>query len=141
MFCASIDNSQQTIHNKQLTILIIVSNTIRKKKIKVFKIHLFHTGLVNGQGERHPQKDENNVTAYTPPEVFNVKHGKSYRFRMIGATTTCQFQVSVDNHSLAVIATDGKPLKPVTVQSIVIYPGRFVYFVGIFANLRQIKIN
>ena len=86
---------------------------------------------MNGRGEKHLVKDEHNITGYattpeptvTPLEVFNVDHGKTYRFRMISAAPKCFFKVSVDDHDLIVIATDGAPLKPVPVQSIMIHPG------------------
>lgn len=93
--------------------------------------------LVNGRGEKHGVMDEHNLTGsaiapdptYTPLEVFNVDFGKTYRFRMISAAPRCFFKVSVDNHELVAIATDGAPLKPVTVQSIMIHPGERFDFV------------
>ena len=87
---------------------------------------------MNGRGEKHLVKDEYNLTgslhtpesAFTPVEIFNVEFGKSYRFRMISAAPRCYFKVSVENHNLLVIATDGAPLEPVSVQSIMIFPGK-----------------
>ena len=92
---------------------------------------MFFTVLVNGRGEKHRVVDEHNLTGqavspdptYTPLEVFNVDPGKAYRFRVISAASRCPFQISVDNHDLLVIATDGAPLKPVAVRSMVIHTG------------------
>ena len=79
--------------------------------------------------------DEHNLTGqatppdpkYTPLEMFNVDPGKAYRFRVISAASRCPFQISVDNHDLLVIATDGAPLKPVAVRSMVIHTGKQQY--------------
>ena len=104
---------------------------------------LIFLGLVNGRGEKHKVNDEHNLTgsattpdpAYTPLEVFNVDSGKTYRFRMISAAPRCFFKVSVDNHELVVIATDGAPLKPVTVQNIIIHPGKSTILYYLFLTL------
>ena len=92
--------------------------------------NLIFSALVNGRGEKHLVKDEHNLTQsnteakHTPIEVFNVDPGKTYRFRMISAAPRCFFKVSIDDHELVVIATDGAPLKPVKVQSFIIHTGK-----------------
>ena len=68
-------------------------------------------------------KDKDGKEAYTPVETFNVEKGKRYRFRLIAGTVSCWFKVSVDNHKMNVIATDGEPVKPVSVDVIQIHPG------------------
>lgn len=63
-----------------------------------------------------------------PYAVFRVSRGKRYRFRLVGGTcTVCPSQVSVESHSLLLIATDGNPIEPVRVDSIVLYPGKCIY--------------
>ena len=42
-----------------------------------------------------------------PLEEFTVRKGGKYRFRVIVASMTFVFKISVDNHRLHVIATDG----------------------------------
>ena len=56
-------------------------------------------------------------------ETFNVRKNKRYRFRLIAATVICWFKVSIDNHKMEVIATDGAPVQPVNVDVIQIHPG------------------
>ena len=94
-------------------------------------VTFYKPALVNGRGEKHLVKDEYNVTGsntipdpkHTPVEVFNVDYGKAYRFRMISAAPRCPFKVSIDDHELTIIATDGAPLKPATAQSVIIHTG------------------
>ena len=42
-----------------------------------------------------------------PLEEFVVRKGGRYRFRVIAASMTFVFKISIDNHKLHVIATDG----------------------------------
>ncbi|KAL3875073.1 hypothetical protein ACJMK2_038011 [Sinanodonta woodiana] len=62
-----------------------------------------------------------------------VKANTSYRFRIISAAPRCPFALSVDGHKLIVMATDGAPLKPATVDSLVIGSGER-YDIVITAN-------
>jgi hypothetical protein len=53
-----------------------------------------------------------------------VESGKRFRLRLVGGTcTVCGIQFSIESHDLTLIATDGSPVKPVTVRSVVIYSG------------------
>ncbi|KAF5301113.1 hypothetical protein FQR65_LT08943 [Abscondita terminalis] len=53
-------------------------------------------------------------------EIFNVRTNMRYRFRMINALASiCPVQLTIDNHTLTVIAIDGNPVKPVDVNSII----------------------
>ena len=48
-----------------------------------------------------------------------------YRFRVINSGTQyCPLRVSVDNHNLTIIATDGNPVQPVKVTSFYILTGK-----------------
>ena len=60
---------------------------------------------------------------YTPPEVFHVRQGQRFRFRLISAAgKACVFRVSVDKHQITVIA-DGDPVKPVQADLVAIISG------------------
>ena len=47
----------------------------------------------------------------------------SYRFRMIGAQSLFAYRVSISDHKLTIIATDGYPVQPVDVDYIIIHSG------------------
>ncbi|KAJ8307393.1 hypothetical protein KUTeg_015477 [Tegillarca granosa] len=79
------------------------------------------SGLINGRGRYHdPITNKHNEAPLT---VFQIEQGQQYRFRVIGAGTGFPFRVSIDNHKLTVIASDGYALKPVQAESFIIYPG------------------
>nr|CAD7393961.1 unnamed protein product [Timema cristinae] len=60
----------------------------------------------------------------TPYSVFRVVPGARHRFRLIGATClVCPAKVAIEDHNLLVIATDGTPIQPTLVDSIIILPG------------------
>ena len=68
--------------------------------------------LINGKGidvqldtlTKKPRLDYE-----TPRSTFQVTKGKRYRFRMINSGVQyCPLHVSFDNHSLILIATDGR---------------------------------
>ena len=51
-----------------------------------------------------------------------------YRFRVISpGFTLCPISVSIDNHTLTMIASDGSPFRPVEVQSVVLEPGERLF--------------
>ena len=61
----------------------------------------------------------------TPLEVFTMTPGKRYRFRLINSFgTVCPAQFSVEGHVLTVIATDGEPVQPVNVNTIISFSGQ-----------------
>nr|CAI5844810.1 unnamed protein product [Callosobruchus analis] len=63
--------------------------------------------LINGKGRWTDRKT--GETTSTPIEVFNVKKGFRYRFRMINSmTSSCTMAMRVLDHKLTVIATDGE---------------------------------
>lgn len=65
-----------------------------------------------------------------PLEVFEVHQGQNYRFRTINAGfLNCPVEISVDNHSLTVIASDGWYFEPVVVSTLVTYAGERFDFV------------
>nr|ALQ52760.1 laccase BP76 [Neocapritermes taracua] len=62
-----------------------------------------------------------------PPVPYKevwVESGKRFRLRLLGGLCTVTgVEFSIEDHDLTVIATDGGPIKPVTVTSFVIYSG------------------
>lgn len=69
-------------------------------------------------------------TQHTPYEVFNVRDGFRYRFRTINSGfLNCPLEISIDNHTLDVIASDGNYIETVKVDSLVSYAGERFDFV------------
>ena len=58
-----------------------------------------------------------------PLEKFEVKLGETYRFRVINVGTMYQLRISVDDHNITVMATDGFDIEPLEVESFIINPG------------------
>jgi FtsP/CotA-like multicopper oxidase with cupredoxin domain len=58
-----------------------------------------------------------------PLEEFVVEQGDEYRFRVACASMTYAFRLSIDGHTLRVVATDGSEVHPQPVQSVVVFGG------------------
>lgn len=86
------------------------------------------SGLINGRGRFYFDL-ESGIHNEAPLEVFNVKQNTSYRFRVINVGALFPFRVSVDNHMLSVIESDGYPIRPTLAESFVINPGERFDFV------------
>lgn len=77
--------------------------------------------LINGKGINISLDPD---APQTPREVFSVKAGLRYRFRVINAGFLyCPLEVSIENHDLKLIALDGNPIQPSTVSSFNIMAG------------------
>jgi FtsP/CotA-like multicopper oxidase with cupredoxin domain len=62
----------------------------------------------------------------TPLSVYRVAQGKRYRFRLVGGTCSeCPVRVKFEGHQMLVIATDGYPVKPILVDTVVLEAGRY----------------
>jgi L-ascorbate oxidase len=84
--------------------------------------------LINGKARGEVLLNEEK--AETPREVFHVEQGEKYRFRLIyPGITMCPIEVSIDNHNLTIIASDGRLLQPYEVTSLVMYPGERYDFI------------
>ncbi|KAK3103455.1 hypothetical protein FSP39_019380 [Pinctada imbricata] len=83
----------------------------------------FHSGLINGKGHFYPNNDGVPDIPELPLETFIVKHDSYYRFRVINAALSYPFRVSIDNHKLTLIATDGYDTEPFETDSVVLYGG------------------
>nr|XP_045624168.1 oxidoreductase OpS5-like [Procambarus clarkii] len=79
--------------------------------------------LVNGRGP-YQHANDSSLAALVPYKRFKVSPGKRYRMRVINtAILSCPIVVSIDQHDLTVIASDGRPIVPRTAQSLVTYSG------------------
>jgi FtsP/CotA-like multicopper oxidase with cupredoxin domain len=76
----------------------------------------FQSALINGKGRVPGDKT-------TPLATLEVKKGETIRLRLINGSSTYALRFQVDGHSLSVIATDGAPMQPVTVDNLVIHVG------------------
>ncbi|KAH9505403.1 hypothetical protein Btru_057180 [Bulinus truncatus] len=89
------------------------------------------TVLINGKGEY--VKTFNATTGLnitTPRETFTVKPGKRYRFRVASnGILNCPLLISVDNHTLEIIASDGQPVEPLVVDAFNIFAGERYDFI------------
>lgn len=75
--------------------------------------------LINGKS-----KLKNKPNLDVPLETFYVKKGFRYRFRIISsAVANCLFKVSIDDHNMTIIATDGQPIDPIHVESLTLISG------------------
>ncbi|XP_050304309.1 uncharacterized protein LOC126741886 isoform X2 [Anthonomus grandis grandis] len=84
--------------------------------------------LINGKGQfRDPNTG---FMTNTPLEIFTMTPGKRYRFRMINSlASVCPAQLTVQGHTLTLIATDGEPVHPVNVNTVISFSGERYDFV------------
>ncbi|KAG5884696.1 hypothetical protein JTB14_013708 [Gonioctena quinquepunctata] len=89
------------------------------------------TLLINGFGKFQEFVGKNNEIIYTPAARFSVEKGYRYRFRVINAGyLNCPIEMSIDNHTLKVISSDGNDITPIEAASLVTYAGeRFDFIV------------
>ncbi|KAL3853447.1 hypothetical protein ACJMK2_016983 [Sinanodonta woodiana] len=92
-----------------------------------FDMFEFHSGLINGRGRFYDPETGTHNNA--PLECFHVQQGKSYRFRVLAVGIMHPFRVSVDNHSLLIVASDGHGIEPVMAESFIISPGETFDFI------------
>ncbi|XP_022299973.2 uncharacterized protein LOC111108406 [Crassostrea virginica] len=93
-----------------------------------FSLFEANSGLINGKG-RFYYDLEKGYHNEAPLEVFKVKQNVSYRFRVIGVGALFPFRISVDDHMLTVIESDGYPIQPIVAESFIINPGERFDFV------------
>ncbi|KAJ8301522.1 hypothetical protein KUTeg_020509 [Tegillarca granosa] len=86
-----------------------------------FSLFRVQSGLINGRGRYYdPSTGLHNGS---PLEVFEVKEGRKYRFRIIATGALYPFRISIDGHNMSVIESDGYYVEPITADSIIINPG------------------
>lgn len=98
--------------------------------------------LINGRGQTISPitQQPTNISL----EVFKIAPEGRYRFRLINAfATVCGAMLTVENHLLTVIATDGESVKPVKVNSIVSFSGnsKVYIFITLALNTDLFGIN
>ncbi|XP_065678987.1 LOW QUALITY PROTEIN: uncharacterized protein LOC100210525 isoform X1 [Hydra vulgaris] len=82
---------------------------------------IFQSALIEGKGQYYnPSSEKWNET---PLKEYFVKSGLKYRFRVICHGVIYPFRISVDNHTLTVISSDGYDVKPREFESLIINPG------------------
>ncbi|XP_070545391.1 uncharacterized protein [Ptychodera flava] len=85
----------------------------------------YASGLTNGRG----RYDLNDPQKRTPYYGYSVKAGHRYRFRVIGATMVYSYRISIDDHKLKVITSDGFDLNPQDFDYIIVSAGERYDFV------------
>jgi FtsP/CotA-like multicopper oxidase with cupredoxin domain len=90
--------------------------TDKKEGEKDFGDVPFQSALFNGKG-RAPGDTTGPLTA------VEVKKGETVRLRLINGSSTYAFRFQIDGHPLTVIATDGMPVAPVTVDNLLLNVG------------------
>ncbi|KYQ58207.1 Laccase-4, partial [Trachymyrmex zeteki] len=115
---------------------LIVADWVHELGLTKFLAHYHADGhnkapnlLVNGLGRF---KNKNKTSADMPIATFVVKPNSRYRFRLINAEfLNCPIEVSVDNHTLNVISSDGRDIESVQAESLVSYAGeRFDFIIN-----------
>ncbi|TGZ54926.1 Uncharacterized protein DBV15_05335 [Temnothorax longispinosus] len=114
---------------------LVVADWIHELSVAKFLSHYHADGhnkapnlLINGLG-RFIQ-DENETLTDMPITTFLVKPNFRYRFRLINAEfLNCPIEVSVDNHTLYVVSSDGRDVEPVQAESLVSYAGERFDFI------------
>ncbi|KAI8511617.1 hypothetical protein Bbelb_107170 [Branchiostoma belcheri] len=92
----------------------------------------FVSGLINGKGRRFYDVGPEAENTDVPLEVFEVRRGTSntYRFRVISAAMIYAYRVSVDQHDLTMIATDGNRISEQRAESFIINTGeRYDFYI------------
>ncbi|KAK8727904.1 hypothetical protein OTU49_009512, partial [Cherax quadricarinatus] len=110
--------------------VLVLQDWLHKSALDKFSGRHHHTQddfasaiLINGKGRNYTNQDEDGEVT-TPLEVVTVTPGLRYRLRLIYAGgLNCPLVVSVDDHRLTIIATDGQNIVPVTTDSLVMYSG------------------
>ncbi|XP_012944262.1 laccase-1 [Aplysia californica] len=101
--------------------------------------------LINGQGRYEQFPGDNGTLHYTPRAEFKVKPNHKYRFRVISnGILNCPVQVSVDDHTMMIIASDGNSFQPFVADSFNIFAGErydFVLYADKVSPLRNYWIR
>jgi FtsP/CotA-like multicopper oxidase with cupredoxin domain len=76
----------------------------------------FQSALINGKGRMTGDSK-------SPLATLDVKKGETVRLRLINGSSTYALRFRIDGHPLTVIASDGAPMQPVTVDNLVLAVG------------------
>ena len=95
--------------------------------------YLLYIHPVTSTGRHYEVNDDGEhvyTYPFTPLEVFQVKEGKNYYFRVISSAFTFPFVISIDGHPLHVVASDGFNFMTEVVDSLIITSGeRFDFWI------------
>ena len=86
----------------------------------------FYSVIVNGRGRF-------TESVRTPLTQFQISEGERHRFRMAHVGSDYLLKVSIDDHPLIAVASDGYEFEPIIVDCIILHPGETMDF-GILAN-------
>ena len=112
--------------------VIIVNDWLNETAIEKFVQHHHSSGdnkpeaiLINGRGVYYQYQTNLKGMNETPQAVFTVQKGYRYRFRLINAASLyCPIKISIDNHNLTIISTDGHDIEPYEVTNLIIFAGK-----------------
>ena len=83
----------------------------------------FWSGIINDKGRHYDELGQTNIRPHNL-NYFDVSQGACYRFRLIGSQALYGLKVSIQDHKMTVVATDGLPIVPIEgVDSVIINPG------------------
>ncbi|XP_056642031.1 uncharacterized protein LOC130448620 [Diorhabda sublineata] len=119
--------------------IMVIIDWVTQLGNEVFLSHHHNDGdnkpptlLINGFGRYKEFENEtgDGVPFFMPPARFKVEQGYRYRFRVINAGfLNCPIEMTVDNHTITVISSDGADIKPKQATSLVTYAGERFDFI------------
>ncbi|XP_012286272.1 laccase-4 isoform X2 [Orussus abietinus] len=110
---------------------LVILDWLHESGVEKFLAHHHANGdnkspnlLVNGLGRFKPIQSENGTLVDMPVAVVSVKQNFRYRLRIINAEfLNCPIEVSIDNHTIYVVSSDGNDFEPIEAESVVTYAG------------------
>ncbi|XP_022309214.2 uncharacterized protein LOC111114966 [Crassostrea virginica] len=82
----------------------------------------YNNALINGKSKSFSEDSTENQRA-VPMETFHVNQNSSSRFRIINTGSTGEYKISIDEHKILLIGTDGADLSPLLIDFLFINPG------------------
>ncbi|CAD5120376.1 DgyrCDS8948 [Dimorphilus gyrociliatus] len=82
-----------------------------------------YSALLNSRGRHYGRFNRTYPGPKLPLEEFHVESGGVYLFRIINTGMAVSFEISIDDHDLMVVATDGCDVRPKQFDSLIIHPG------------------
>lgn len=84
--------------------------------------------LINGRGERNcstvPIRECDASAEHVGRPHFHLESGKNHRLRFIHTGTFAEFQVSLDEHDVALSEVDGTDIEPLPIERLSLLPGQ-----------------
>ena len=85
----------------------------------------YNSGLINGRGRFRDNQ--------APLSIFKVEKGNKFRFHIVGALSEYAYRISIDQHKLSEIESDGFLIEPIEVESLLLIGGES-YVIEVAAN-------